>query len=705
MPSLVNYLIVENLRNNYLILCATLLFAATSCSEDFTEIYPASDNAINYRVGTTVQSSNRSSDTRALLNASGDTIYATIAESPIIEASTTSRGTPIYSLDEFKETGADIAVYAYYNSTSGETATLIDDELLLSDKDWSMDKTYYWPKSGNLDFIAYTPTTLDYSDKKISYEMSDDATEQPDMLVAYAPEQTSSTNNCEVQLAFKHICSKLTFKLDTSLPAGIVRSIKIKGLKYIGEYDVVNKEWSVKDDTRDILLDELAKPTQAASTESDYDDTAASAEKTLMLIPQTATDVSLEVTMNRYEIVYDATGAISGYKVINDENDTSNTFTLNYSSLTFKPGNGYTLTIRRDMAGITADADQQAIVYTDFDSYYFVTKYEFTLQPNTKSWKIVSNQEWLTFRTDVGYYQKLGFWVDEERGEHSVEGSVTQGNNNTVTVYAFCDENYSSSSISDRDATIMLIEDNKLTDCKFMRQLAPKKVTKSSLSYSYYTANMEYEDIDGNNSVSTWGYHANWGTMSFTSSTVDLKTLTGISATATDNPIYVTESGGTQTLTINFSYTVNYVYTVEDSGETNSTNLFYHTDKTNEDNKGLWYLLQMALALSRIEGVTTNGSISTFLDCAMVRAVQYNKFTLVSKYGVDVPELASLKWSLPSKNEIDSNGIDGSYNYWASTGYPNSTAYYFYKSGNSYTTGTISRETTGYHIRAIRYID
>jgi hypothetical protein len=48
-----------------------------------------------------------------------------------------------------------------------------------------------------------------------------------------------------------------------------------------------------------------------------------------MLIPQTATDVSLEVTMNRYEIVYDATGAISGYKVINDENDTSNTFTLN----------------------------------------------------------------------------------------------------------------------------------------------------------------------------------------------------------------------------------------------------------------------------------------------------------------------------------------------------------------------------------------
>jgi hypothetical protein len=132
-------------------------------------------------------------------------------------------------------------------------------------------------------------------------------------------------------------------------------------------------------------------------------------------------------------------------------------------------------------------------------------------------------------------------------------------------------------------------------------------------------------------------------------------------------------------LTINFNETWDFVIekgtgSTDYDGIGNTTKEFFHNKVTNNvgDNKGLWHMLQMALAFYNRNGVEvaeTNGSLNDVIDCAIVRAVQYNKFRRINKYGTQVPEIteSELHWYLPAQNETNNSNLEENTEYWSST--------------------------------------
>jgi hypothetical protein len=211
----------------------------------------------------------------------------------------------------------------------------------------------------------------------------------------------------------------------------------------------------------------------------------------------------------------------------------------------------------------------------------------------------------------------------------------------------------------------MLIENGELTDCKFMRQLGLKD------GGNYYTAQYEYENNNGETTVSCWGFYTGWATITFESSTVDFESLT---KGELNDYVAIVSNNGTQKLTINFSKLCDTVNTI---GLTTNDNDGIGNTKQAFLNNSFWHMLQMALAFKDREGVTMSGSLDDVIDCAIVRAVQYNKFTMVDKYGTHVPDIkdADIKWYLPARSETTETNvrkgsiIGGQIYYWTSSGY------------------------------------
>jgi hypothetical protein len=640
-----------------------------------------------------------------------------------------TRGTPIEDAEKLTE---DITISAYYHTPSasdGDQGTTVFQDETLSAPDHNTlasGTKYYWPQSGSMDFYAIYPKsdaiTYDAKNKALTYTMPTDTKDQQDNIVAAAEKQKDimvahksydkMPTDQTAELGFDHICAQLTFKLAGSvLENAIIENVTITNLKTQGTYSLTDGKWTNLDETEigDVSTGNIVKVTQIGGTTQTSKFNLK--EKTLLLIPQELTsDSEIRVQVGEYETYTE--NKVEKYKITNES-----VWTCNFSTFTMTPGGNYVLEISKK-----GDIDKDNwewikkgnVVYEEFDSFYFIKEYQFDIDANTKEWFVVSDADWITFSPQESTYQKLGFWVDEEKGYDYLSGT----NTGTITVYAYCEENVAK--YANREATIMLVEDGKLTDCKFMRQLKPIDLT------SYYTANTGY-----GKAVSTWGLYDGWGEMTFTSDE-DWSTLTGITSTNTSDGIYL--STDKKTLTINFSKTNDYVHTVTESagGGKNTTNMFFHTAEkdatSNEyknDNKGYWYMMQMAIALCNNPKVTcTKGELNTFLDCAIMRAVQYNKFTLKEVCGVKVPDITELKWSLPSKDEISKDGVTSGVTYWTSTGSKETTttttgygpnqqttevttylAWTFKVSGNSTTTATAERTVNTNHIRAIRYKD
>jgi hypothetical protein len=600
---------------------------------------------------------------------------------------------PVTKLDS---TSNNILVSAYYYPTdkSKDTITVFKNETLLASSKYTTfgsANKYYWPQSGYMDFYAVYPESSLLTNNKnlITYTTPQDASKQLDILATSALQQDE---NKILDLTFAHACSRLVFKLDSLLPAGIVQKITINGVKTAGTYDIDKKTWTLKADTATIIADNLAKPTKKATGESStYDSTANTDEKTFILIPQTLSNAEVTIEFDNYKLSTDTDGSVKDYTItVGDK------FTTNLTDKTLVAGKSYYVTISKTT---TADATTNSTInYEQFDSYNFIKKYTFKLESTTTSWQITSNQDWLTFTTSPGYYCGYGFWVDEEKGAYTVSGTVTPGDNNTVTVYTYCTEN---TSTSDRYATIMLVEDNALTGCKFMQQLGLK--TYGDL----YTSNWDYYNIEtGAAETSQWGFYSDWCTLKFNVTDTDL--YDSIETIGTTSYSLVSKSDNT--VTINFGNLQNVVSTRSDDGARSTNNLFFHTNSTYEsagtDGEGLMKMLQIAFALMRRDKATlTSGDINTVMKSAIVRAAQYNQFTLTTCLGESVPTTDKITlWYLPATGEVTSSTLLTNGTYWSSTGYSdnsNSTygAYIYTSSGT--TSQTTTRSPSNY-IHAVR---
>jgi hypothetical protein len=565
--------------------------------------------------------------------------------------------------------------------------------------EWALDNTYYWPSNGSVNFIAYTSSdaiTYDSDTNKLSYTLPDRVEDQKDLLLA----TTEALSSGEVDLSFQHICSQLTFTLADDLPNGVIQEIKLSGIKYKGEYDIDEGTWKLNDDTKAFTLDTLGQET--------VENTAGklNASKTLMLLPQDISNVELKLTISYYTSETNATATSITYTVTSGQKWQSI-----IDSTTLQKGRKYTIVISQSSStpventGETKETtielseetstDSGSADYQEFDSFYFTKEYTFKLKDTTKKWKIVSTADWLTFTKEMGKYQAYGFWVDSEKGSTTVEGTASDATaDHKITVYAYCTENEG----DQRDATVTLIEDGLFTEFEYMRQQA---LYKSSSSATFYTARYGYA------TPCVWGFYNDWGSMVFT-----CENEQSVYDQISTNKSYIVKDDTNKTITINFGQLNDVVYTKALYGMISTKNLYFHTDNSNtnatenssygSDGKGLQLMLQTAFALLEKSDSHT-GDINTFINCAVVRAVQYNKFSLKSLYGVDVPnlEVSDMAWYLPGISEITSNKLESGKVYWTATGSKSDGTLYGQTFNTSGTQSTSERSSTNY-VRAVR---
>ena len=119
---------------------------------------------------------------------------------------------------------------------------------------FSSEKTYYWPGSGTLDFVAvanapesnYFTHQMSSDGTKLesfTYTTPTDATLQNDIIVATA-KGIAGNNNTSVPLSFKHIMSAVNVKIG-KVVKGEIRSITFKNVYNKGEYLVEQGVWVV----------------------------------------------------------------------------------------------------------------------------------------------------------------------------------------------------------------------------------------------------------------------------------------------------------------------------------------------------------------------------------------------------------------------------------------------------------------------------
>ena len=164
---------------------------------------------------------------------------------------------------------------------------------------FSSEKTYYWPGSGTLDFVAVANTPAgNYFTHQMSsdgtklesftYTTPTDATLQNDIIVATA-KGIAGNNNTSVPLSFKHIMSAVNVKIG-KVVKGEIRSITFKNVYNKGEYLVEQGVWVVdKTSVGDFTV--TMEDGKFVSSGTDAEGTPVNtADGTFMFIPQNPGD-------------------------------------------------------------------------------------------------------------------------------------------------------------------------------------------------------------------------------------------------------------------------------------------------------------------------------------------------------------------------------------------------------------------------------
>lgn len=346
------------------------------------------------------------------------------------------------------------------------TQYYMDDVATKTGTNWVPSKVYYWPGSNRqLRFLAWAPTDASFQSvpnnpnaTTLQYTTPAEAKSQRDIVAAATSFISNPSNDATctpVGLQFKHLCTAVIIKTGEQMTAGTIKSVSLKGVKNSGTYDMVSSVWTLNNSTADFTI----SPNQATTSTTPNGTDLNAGESTFMLLPQTlGADSKLEVAFH---------DNISG-------NDRTLTASLNGAEWPMGKTVTYRLSITPEYElKFTSESKVQ-------DAHYVIYPIKIKVDPmlvdkNNKGqvvgggWTLKSTSPKVTLCKELTELTSLGYWVEEDRGTQTIEGTET----GEVTVYAFLEEN-----ITDAERDIVLELSPKkypsATSAKFtIKQLCP----------------------------------------------------------------------------------------------------------------------------------------------------------------------------------------------------------------------------------------
>lgn len=346
------------------------------------------------------------------------------------------------------------------------TQYYMDDVATKTGTNWVPSKVYYWPGSNRqLRFLAWAPTDASFQSvpnnpnaTTLQYTTPAEAKSQRDIVAAATGFISNPSNDAKctpVGLQFKHLCTAVIIKTGEQMTAGTIKSVSLKGVKSSGTYDMVNSVWTLNNSTTDFTI----SPNQATTSTTPNGTNLNAGESTFMLLPQTL-------------------GADSKLEVIFHDNISGRDRTLTASLNGAEWPMGKTVTYR---LSITPEYELKFVTEPTLqDAHYVIYPIKIKVDPmlvekNKKGevvgggWTLKSTSPKVTLCKELTELTSLGYWVEEDRGTQTIEGTET----GEVTVYAFLEEN-----ITDAERDIVLELSPKkypsATSAKFtIKQLCP----------------------------------------------------------------------------------------------------------------------------------------------------------------------------------------------------------------------------------------
>lgn len=580
------------------------------------------------------------------------------------------------------------------------TQYYMDDVATKTGTNWVPSKVYYWPGSNRqLRFLAWAPTDATFQSvpnnpnaTTLQYTTPAEAKNQRDIVAAATGFISNPSNDATctpVGLQFKHLCTAIIIKTGEQMTAGTIKSVSLKGVKNSGTYDMVSSAWTLNNSTADFTI----SPNQATTSTTSNGTDLNAGESTFMLLPQTL-------------------GADSKLEVIFHDNISGRDRILSASLNGAEWPIGKTVTYR---LSITPEYELKFVTEPTLqDAHYVIYPIKIKVDPtlvdkNKKGdvvgggWTLKSTSPKVTLCKELTELTSLGYWVEEDRGTQTIEGTET----GEVTVYAFLEEN-----ITDAERDIVLELSPKkypsATSAKFtIKQLCPSWNTQGLGCERFEDGDYPWgfkwdSSMKITYDMSEAGGTGFWGPLRRWIMKIQIKYY---GDKYKDYITYTTYWGQLKTLTIDFSKVPNLdVADSPDDGNLNTWELYNFN--------GISDVTGLMAQLEEWGGKADKVLEQNPAEYAARMCTMKNKFNKekIAQEGNNVAYRPVLKrenlvWYLPAKNEF-SMVVDNDYplngNYWTSTAseiaHDNENSYkYLNNSGAS-----LNIRTDKFHVRAVR---
>lgn len=576
----------------------------------------------------------------------------------------------------------------------------MDDVATKTGTNWVPSKVYYWPGSNRqLRFLAWAPTDAAFQSvpnspnaTTLQYTTPTEAKNQRDLVAAATGFISNPSNDATctpVGLQFKHLCTAVIIKTGEQMTAGTIKSVSLKGVKNSGTYDMVNSVWTLTDSKADFTI----SPNQATTSTTPNGTDLNAGESTFMLLPQTlGADSKLEVAFH---------DNISGKDRILSASLNGAVWPMG-KTVTYR----LSITPEYELKFVTEPTLQDA----HYVIYPIKIKVDPTLVDKDKKGKVVgggwtlkSTSPKVTLCKELTELTSLGYWVEEDRGTQTIEGTET----GEVTVYAFLEEN-----ITDAERDIVLELSPKkypsATSAKFtIKQLCPSWNTQGLGCERFEDGDYPWgfkwdSSMKITYDMSEAGGTGFWGPLRRWIMKIQIKYY---GDKYKDYITYTTYWGQLKTLTIDFSKVPNLdVADSPDDGNLNTWELYNFN--------GISDVTGLMSQLEEWGGKPDKKLEQNPAEYAARMCTMKNKFNKekIAQEGSNVAYRPVLKrenlvWYLPAKNEF-SMVIDNDYplngNYWTSTAseiaHDNENSYKYLQNSGA----TLNIRTDKFHVRAVR---
>lgn len=580
------------------------------------------------------------------------------------------------------------------------TQYYMDDVATKTGTNWVPSKVYYWPGSNRqLRFLAWAPTDASFQSvpnnpnaTTLQYTTPAEAKNQRDIVAAATGFISNPSNDATctpVGLQFKHLCTAVIIKTGKQMTAGTIKSVSLKGVKNSGTYDMVNSVWTLNNSTTDFTI----SPNQATTSTTPNGTNLNAGESTFMLLPQTlGADSKLEVAFH---------DNISG-------RDRILSASLNGAEWPM----GKTVTYR---LSITPEYELKFVTEPTLqDAHYVIYPIKIKVDPTLVDkdkkgkvvgggWTLKSTSPKVTLCKELTELTSLGYWVEEDRGTQTIEGTET----GEVTVYAFLEEN-----ITDAERDIVLELSPKkypsATSAKFtIKQLCPSWNTQGLGCERFEDGDYPWgfkwdSSMKITYDMSEAGGTGFWGPLRRWIMKIQIKYY---GDKYKDYITYTTYWGQLKTLTIDFSKVPNLdVADNPDDGNLNTWELYNFN--------GISDVTGLMAQLEEWGGKADKVLEQNPAEYAARMCTMKNKFNKekIAQEGNNVAYRPVLKrenlvWYLPAKNEF-SMVVDNDYplngNYWTSTAseiaHDNENSYKYQNNSGA----SLNIRTDKFHVRAVR---